>query len=151
MTTKVCSKCGAEKGLGEFYKQKDCKYGRMAICKECLLAQQRAYREAHREECNAYFRAYREAHKEERLARARERTTLMGNPITEKWQEISKKYATRSGQWSEAEDKHLASSTGRVIDDALALQRTYLAVGNRLHRLRRQGITLNRDKQKETL
>lgn len=81
---KACTKCGVEKPLTEFYID----YGRPtprphSQCKACMLAQQkeryrtdpdyrarklayfRQWRDAHREESNAYQRAYQ---KRQRLA-----------------------------------------------------------------------------------
>lgn len=40
METKVCSKCGVEKPLSDFYKQANGKYGRHSWCKECYREHQ---------------------------------------------------------------------------------------------------------------
>jgi Recombination endonuclease VII len=32
---KICTKCGKEKKINEFYKDKDCRFGFMAHCKDC--------------------------------------------------------------------------------------------------------------------
>ena len=36
METKVCSSCGQEKEISEFYSQKHHKYGVMSMCKSCF-------------------------------------------------------------------------------------------------------------------
>ena len=71
MSTKTCKKCGVEKDVGEFYKAKSGKYGVGGKCKICVckivneyrldnhkmvLERKRIYREANREEINAYQR-----------------------------------------------------------------------------------------------
>ena len=156
MTTKTCTKCGVAKPLAAFHKDKTGKFGRKADCKECVAAYQRAYRESNREKINAYARAYREsnrekvrdnqrawheANREKRSAQNRARKALMGAPHIDKWQEISLKHATRDGDlWSEEEDRYLATSTNRAIDDALALQRTYNAVNARRTHLIAAGV-----------
>lgn len=43
MKSKVCTSCGVEKELSEFYKQKDCKFGVSSKCKDCLKAKARDY------------------------------------------------------------------------------------------------------------
>lgn len=156
MTTKTCTKCGVEKPLDRFYKQKFGRFGRMAYCKECVAARRRAYRaanrekiaaqsrayyEANREKDNARSRAYHEANREKQNAQRRARDALIGNPTVEKWQEISLKHATRNGEpWREQEDRYLATSTARAIDDALALQRSYRSVRSRRFRLIAAGL-----------
>ncbi len=53
--TKVCTKCGEEKHLMEFYL--DYRKGRrLAQCKECMRAYQRAYYAASRERCRGWAR-----------------------------------------------------------------------------------------------
>ena len=45
MTTKVCTKCGVEKPLGEYYKKKDCRYGVNSVCKVCRSKEANLYYE----------------------------------------------------------------------------------------------------------
>lgn len=146
MTTKACTQCGVVKPLAAFHKQKAGKFGRRADCKECVTAWQRAHYDANREKLNARNRAYRDANREKENARRRAYRELIGTPTADKWQEISLKHATRNREpWSEEEDRYLANSTARAIDDALALQRTFSSVQARRLRLRRAGLmdTLN--------
>ena len=71
MSTKTCTKCGVEKDVSEFYKTKTGKHGVGSRCKICVrkitkeysltnykmvLEKKRIYREANREEINAYQR-----------------------------------------------------------------------------------------------
>lgn len=44
MTTKVCTKCGVEKPLGEYYKEKRTKIGVTSQCKSCLNHRSSEYR-----------------------------------------------------------------------------------------------------------
>ncbi|WP_066584586.1 hypothetical protein [Corynebacterium provencense] len=165
VTEKRCPKCVETKPVDGFYRNRSRRDGLSVWCKECFRAykkaydeahreerraKDRAYYEAHREERLAHYRAYYEAHREERLAHyranARDRYALLGDPRRERWQEITAKHATRRGRWSEAEDAYLTASTDRVVDDALALKRTYMSVDARLRDLRRRGVTLARDR-----
>ncbi|WP_066584058.1 hypothetical protein [Corynebacterium provencense] len=158
--TKRCTKCGETKSATGFHRSRSKRDGLYPWCKECTraygrayweahreerLAKKRAYYEAHREERNAYDRAYDEAHREEKRAYDRERKALLGDLHRDRRQEITRKYATRSGRWSEAEDRYLATSTDRVVDDALALGRTYQSVQYHLRLLRKRGVPLARD------
>lgn len=142
---KRCTKCGETKPVAEFSRDRSKRDGLYPWCKECSRAHRRAYYEAHLEEELAKARAYCEAHREERRARERERRALLGNPTPGRWQEITRKHATRSGRWSEAEDRYLSTSTDRAVDDALALGRTYMSVSHRLSCLRARGVPLARD------
>ncbi|AEK36197.1 hypothetical protein CVAR_0843 [Corynebacterium variabile DSM 44702] len=142
---KRCTKCGETKGVDGFYRNRSKRDGLSTHCKECDRAFSSAYKEAHWEERCAKQRAYYEDHREELRAYNRDRRALFGEPTTERWREITAKHATRRGRWSEAEDAHLAASTDRVGDDALALSRTYASVERRIARLRRSCVALARD------
>lgn len=89
--TKVCSKCGEEKTVDNFDRNKGCKYGVRNCCKQCMkkyrednkdsiaegkrryyeehkkevLNKCKKYREEHKEEKAEYDKKYREEHKEE--------------------------------------------------------------------------------------
>lgn len=151
VTEKRCTQCGETKSVDGFRRNRSKRDGLCSWCKECHRAYDKAYREAHWEEKRAYDKAYNEAHREEKCAYfraySRDRYALFGDPTSERWQEITTKHATRAGEpWSEAEDAYLAASTDRMVDDALALKRTYLSVQSRLTSLRRRGVTLARDR-----
>lgn len=161
ITVKTCTKCGETKSADGFTRDRNRRDGLYPQCKACRRAyyedhreekraHSRSYREAHREELRAYDDAYREAHREEHRAYnraySRDRRALLGNPMVDRWQEITAKHATRADEpWSEAEEAYLAASADRVVDDALALKRTYNSVKGRIALLRRRGVTLARD------
>ena len=42
--TKVCSKCGIEKSVGDYYRQKGGKDGLRAACKKCFIKANTEYR-----------------------------------------------------------------------------------------------------------
>ena len=46
---RVCKKCGEEKELEKFHKQKSCKLGYRSICNECYKEYRREYNKNHRE------------------------------------------------------------------------------------------------------
>jgi hypothetical protein len=71
METKVCIKCGEEKPLSKYYKQKGGKLGVKAKCKSCTSNEDRLYYEKNREARLEYYqnnkeklKAYREANRE---------------------------------------------------------------------------------------
>lgn len=155
MTVKRCPTCGVTKPLDGFYRNKSRKNGRSDQCKECRKASARAYYgsaqedvkarheayQGNREKINAYQRAYHFANREKRNASRRERYEMIGDLYGDKCQEISMRHATRNGEpWSEAEDNFIINSTDRIIDDALALHRTYISVNRRRERLIKAGL-----------
>ena len=64
--TKVCTKCGEEKGLGGFHKNKNGKFGVTPICKVCQSEYHKQYRQENRERLREYNKQY---HKENRQKR----------------------------------------------------------------------------------
>ena len=60
MTTKRCSKCGEEKALCEFSKNKSTKDGLRSLCKTC----DKAYKQANKEKIAEQRKAYRQENKE---------------------------------------------------------------------------------------
>ncbi len=76
METKVCNKCGVEKPLSEYYKDRGGKFGVKARCKCCEKAYDKAYYEANKDKKKAYReankdknKAYREANKDKLKAK----------------------------------------------------------------------------------
>jgi hypothetical protein len=101
--TRVCRKCGQEKPLEEFAKNKECVLGHSHICKQCKAEQSRKrhaanpekyreqfrkYRAANPEKCREQFRKYRAANPEK--YRERSRKYRAANP--EKYREYNRKY-----------------------------------------------------------
>jgi len=68
MDTKTCTKCGVEKGMGEFGIDRHRKSGRLSSCVACGNERKRAWYAANREGCKARTQQWREAHPEERKA-----------------------------------------------------------------------------------
>jgi len=64
-TTKTCTKCGIEKKLSEFNKQKKYRFGVKSRCKNCQNAYARKYRKIHKEKIRLSAKEYRLEHKEE--------------------------------------------------------------------------------------
>ena len=64
MQTKICSKCGRELPLDNFYKLKGGKYGVRGECKKCNYAMNIANRNKNREQYLLYMKAYYEKNKE---------------------------------------------------------------------------------------
>ena len=151
MQTKTCSTCGEEKPLTEFYKMKRGKYGVQSKCKQCVKEYRHEYgrrpevRERHREYMRKYLQkpGMRERHREltrelmkdpVRIEQKRKRNNEdyrlrkeLGL-VSNKHFEVTKKYATRKGSWSDAEVQFLMTSGLPLVDIALELGRTYGSV-----------------------
>lgn len=74
--TRVCRKCGQEKPLEEFAKNKECVLGHSHICKQCKAERNRKWRAANPEKVLEYKRKRYAANPEKVLERNR------------KWREI---------------------------------------------------------------
>lgn len=72
--TKVCGKCGIEKELSEFHKNKNYRLGVTAQCKPCRMAAVRQWRKLNPEKCEAARLRYQATEKcKEMWKRAREK------------------------------------------------------------------------------
>jgi len=69
MLTKVCTTCGVEKCVGEFFKHKLCKYGVRAECKCCASEQAKADYQANKDVVLEQRKVYYEANKDVVLER----------------------------------------------------------------------------------
>lgn len=87
METKLCTKCGEEKPLEEFYKDKTKKYGRSSYCKICSSQRCKLYyqinseviknassnwQKNNREKRNAWVKKWKDIHRDEVRAAGRE-------------------------------------------------------------------------------
>ena len=61
--TKICTQCGEEKPLVEFYKHKRCVDGRVGQCKKCHAINVQAYYYANKEHLNIQKKKYAISHK----------------------------------------------------------------------------------------
>ena len=86
--TRVCRKCGQEKPLEEFAKNKECVLGHSHICKQCKAEQSRKWHAANPEKYREQLRKYRAANPEK--CREQFRKYRAANP--EKYRERSRKY-----------------------------------------------------------
>jgi hypothetical protein len=68
---KRCSKCGEDRPLDDFYRDRAKADGRRASCKECTNVQILAWRRANPESVNEFGRRYYERHTEKERARNR--------------------------------------------------------------------------------
>jgi len=62
--TKFCTKCGVEKLLGEFNRDKSHKDGYRSHCKSCSSERHKAYRHAHRDDLNEQQSIYHQANRD---------------------------------------------------------------------------------------
>ena len=86
--TRVCRKCGQEKPLEEFAKNKECVLGHSHICKQCKAEQSRKWHAANPEKARENNRKYRAANPEK--TREYNRKYRAANP--EKCREQFRKY-----------------------------------------------------------
>ena len=86
--TRVCRKCGQEKPLEEFAKNKECVLGHSHICKQCKAEQSRKWHAANFEKARENNRKRRAANPEK--YREQFRKYRAANP--EKYRERSRKY-----------------------------------------------------------
>lgn len=85
--TRVCRKCGQEKPLSEFAKDKNCALGHTHICKQCKADQSRKRYAVNPEKMREYAREYRAAN----LEKCREMTRKWRAANPEKSREIIRK------------------------------------------------------------
>ena len=71
--TRVCRKCGQEKPLEEFAKDKECVLGHSHICKQCKAERNRKWRAANPEKVREYDRKWCAANPEKVLEYKRKR------------------------------------------------------------------------------
>lgn len=96
MTTKICKKCGVEKPLDEFSKdKKNKKDGRTSWCKECTKEYRKQYNKQNKEKINAKNKEWYENNKERKLKQNKE------------WKENNKeKYKELQKEWYENNKEH---------------------------------------------
>ena len=102
MQTKICTKCGRELPLAEFYKGRG-KYGRVAPCKRCYAAYNAAYRATPKGKTT---QAKYEASPEGKAARAKYRASPEGKAAQAKYEASPKRKAARA--------KYKASPKGKA-------------------------------------
>lgn len=69
--TKICTKCGQEKRLTEFYSGVSYARGICTRCKACIKAYSKRYQEMNREQQREYDRRYKKRHRQKILEKAR--------------------------------------------------------------------------------
>ena len=89
--TRVCRKCGQEKPLSEFVKDKTCALGYSHTCKQCNAERNRKWRAANPEKIREYKRKRYAANPEKVLEYNRKRYAANPEKVREynrKWREI---------------------------------------------------------------
>lgn len=99
--TRVCRKCGQEKPLEEFAKNKECVLGHSHICKQCKAEQSRKWHAANSEKCREYARKYYAANSEK--ARKKHRKWRAAN--LEKYRANASKYYAANLEMYRAYDR----------------------------------------------
>ena len=97
MNTKVCTKCGVEKPLEEFYKDSRAKCGRCGPCKDCDKELNRKWRASNPGKCLERNRLRRECPTEKERAMRRE----WKKANSDKCRESARKY--RENNWDKVD------------------------------------------------
>mgnify|MGYP000023762230 FL=1 len=109
--TRVCRKCGQEKPLEEFAKNKGCVLGRTHTCKQCEAERYRKWRAANSEKRWEYNRKWRAANPEKRWEYNRKWRAANPEKIREirhKWREANtEKERQRYRKWYAANTEKL--------------------------------------------
>ena len=98
--TRVCRKCGQEKPLEEFAKNKECVLGHSHICKQCKAEQSRKWHAANFEKARENNRKWRAAN----LEKCREYDRKYYAANSEKCREYARKYYAANSE--KAREKH---------------------------------------------
>lgn len=119
--TQICGRCGLEKPISEFSRNKARKNGRSHLCKECERLKNKANYEKHSESRRNYAAQYREEHKEEKsdynkAYRKENRDALI--LYTRNWRKTNK--ANRS---PESLERQRLSRTERYANDSAYRER----------------------------
>lgn len=94
MKTKVCSACGTEKPLDEFYRRKSSRDGRRADCKDCVRQRSLAWKKENKERHLAANKAWQEnnrKHYNESLRAWHRRNQPASGAIHKRYYEANKK------------------------------------------------------------
>ena len=153
VNTKKCSKCGIQKELSEFYKDKKCKYGVKGNCKVCgkeyqkeyiqknkevVLQRNKEYRQNNREEIIQYNKEYRQNNREEISQQRKEYYQKNREEIIQKQMEYEKQRyhsdlnyriteCLRSRLWNALNGKTKSASTMELLGCTVEFLKEYLA------------------------
>tara|TARA_R110000796_G_C14372174_1_gene414147 strand:+ start:54 stop:644 length:591 start_codon:yes stop_codon:yes gene_type:complete len=118
--TKVCTKCGVDKALTEFYAKKTAGDGRVSSCKECCKAQQNQYREENKETVKASQLRFRRDNQDKVSAWGREYYSKNKERIREaqsKYQDDNREELYKMNK------KYRQSTEGKAVRNALGAKR----------------------------
>ena len=90
---KTCTKCGEEKALSEYHKNKDGRFGLTAACNKCKAAKAKKHREENKEKLAAQKKKYRAENKEkiaEKVKKYHEANREKIAAYGKKWREENK-------------------------------------------------------------
>lgn len=116
----TCKKCGIEKPLDEFHKDKSRLLGVTSICKPCAIAKSKAWLELNKAKHKDTCKAYREKHKERLLKTHKEWAENNANKIKQhkaKWKRNN----------PDAVRRHAREAYYRNLDSVKARKKKYLA------------------------
>jgi len=112
MMTKICTKCGLERDLEEFYNVKNYKNGKASACKLCYTKYSKKYYNLNIDVKKEYSKKYRKTHKEKRKKYDKEYHKIHKeerNKCSKKYRKIYKKKV------KEYNKKYLQTEKGKLI------------------------------------
>ena len=107
METKICYKCGEEKPLEEFYKDKTRKDGRHSLCKTCSNQRMKLYYQKNSEEIKNRARNWEKNNREKR------------NASVKKWKDKHRDEVRAAGREYYRENKHIYDKYRALNKDIL--------------------------------
>jgi len=118
--TKCCSRCGVDKPLNEYHKDRAKPDGHAPRCKACKSADAAAYREANREKLLADAAAYREAKREKLRAAGRRYAAAHRKQARRRssaWYKANRQRALANAKaWADANPAKVQSKAKRHYD-----------------------------------
>ena len=136
--TRVCRKCGQEKPLEEFAKNKECVLGHSHICKQCKAEQSRKWHAANFEKAREKHRKWRAAN----LEKCREYDRKYYAANSEKCREYARKYyAANSEKAREKNRKWRAANLEKYRANASKYYAANLEMYRAYDRKKRENLT----------
>ena len=109
---KKCTKCGKEKPLSEYHKQKRGRFGVHAACKKCAAAGQKKWSEENKDKKAAGQKKWREENKEKKAASQKKWQEENKEKMTASWHKYQARKAGNGGAFTAREWRDLKKKYG---------------------------------------
>lgn len=144
---KVCPKCGVEKPLDDFYKQKRSKDGLSYMCKECNKLRTRKYHQENKERLKEYQKVYNKENKE--MVAEKKRLYHLKNK--EKDNEYAKQYRKKNKEILKEKKRQYCKDNEEEIKKRRVryYQRNKETIKERTKQYRQENIEWEKEYQKQ--